>query len=441
MAEKNYMKDEIRSWWKNPIGRAALSNPLTAMPALQLAALKGGIKKNRAQSAPAASGGGYDPREFQAAIDAAIQAQQSSGQSMPNIPAIPVTAAEPQVPHGDGDAVSAYMAMMGGGGPAPDRAAYVQPFDDAEARSRETFTQAQGTIGSQYDALKAALGANHAQAQGVQQRLGDERLAQYAAAAAQIGELNSDVLRDIQLQGGGNAGAVTAEIGNREAEMRAQQARQQGLADEMAQSRQRSHDTRLADSDLLRQSALADAQNNLNSILNQIGVGRAQAERQYTNDAQDYARSQASARLSAVKEAMSQADDEAKAAEKFETERQKILKSIESSPYDEFMAGYADRAARFPKSVQVFESITNAAKGKGQMGLAQALRILGDHSKDISSGNYHLDYDDPESRIRNRINPTVLENWLRAYYDTDSKSPSKRKAEEMGLDLAALLGG
>jgi hypothetical protein len=180
------------------------------------------------------------------------------------------------------------LASLGGG---PDRNAYVAPFDQAEARAREAHAAAVPTIAGQYADMTRGLGDTQRAQQAQAQQTQANQAAAMASQQQLLQKLQAPVLADLQAQGGQAAvgsltGALQASMAAGQAGVGAAGAAQQQLSQNLANAQQQSYDSRIQDARLAEEAAQGNASQNLNSILNQIGVQRAGAERQYGDDVQ-----------------------------------------------------------------------------------------------------------------------------------------------------------
>lgn len=213
-----------------------------------------------------------------------------------------------------------------GGIPMPDRAAYIRPYDEAQARAETGAAQANNVISGQYDGLQSTLNkqaAGYAQAQA-------QLDAQHAAASSRLRDQAAALMTE---SGSVLQGAPASIAAGRNATADAQRANMMASqADATDLSRQIRNNTvqGLREDATATQGAEAAAlQSNsaqLRGLLAQIGLGRAQADRQYQSDAQavaarnaEIANSNANSRLGSMRALIelrqSQADAEAKQQE------------------------------------------------------------------------------------------------------------------------------
>lgn len=337
---------------------------------------------------------------------------------------------------GGGSILAAELAALGGG---PDKASYLRPFDEAEARSRAAYGSAVPSITDAYAQLQQRLRGTHGELAATQSRLAGEQAGRLAQGQQQVAQLQAPVLADLGANFGPDTlgslqGAVQAEAANQRAALAAQGTAQQSLAAELAAQSARSNETRIADSELGKQAALSRAQVNLNDILSQIGVQRAGAERQYANDLTAWEQAQAQAQIRAMREARSAADpmdalnyqakqlavakalrdlapnnDPLLALERAVKERQ--LRSALTPPGSSaaWQKAAASRARRSPTTMSYFQALTDT-NGSAQEALAGLQADLAHWAEDKKgAGRYVL-------HQGKRIDPNVVRTWVKQYY-------------------------
>lgn len=213
--------------------------------------------------------------------------------------AVPMRA-DPQPMDPGADLLSQYMAMLQNpvqraGVALPDHGSYIAPYDQAQQAAQTGAATANQTIGSQYGDLKSEL---QKQAQGYAIAQG-EIDKQHEAATAQLRQQASQLMHGTAgtiSQGGPASGAegLDAVTQAQQASMVAQQANN---ADMSKSVRDMTVNGLNQDATATQGASAAAQQNNqaqLAGLLNQIGLGRAGAERQYQSDLQS-AQSQNSA--------------------------------------------------------------------------------------------------------------------------------------------------
>lgn len=192
------------------------------------------------------------------------------------------------------------LATVGGG---PDRNAYIAPFDQAATRAQQSYQTALPEIASAYTGLRDQL----ASLQAAQATTSQQQMANQAKTGndtrALLASLAAPVLADIARQGQGTptglTGAAQANLGAAQMTLAQQAAAQQQLSQNLANAAQQSGQSRIADTELAQTQAGQSARQNLNQILNQIGLQKAGAEKAYEQASQAYQAQQANIALKA----------------------------------------------------------------------------------------------------------------------------------------------
>lgn len=413
---------------QRPNGLAALLNPSTAPPpANSLQALFAGHKPAPHATGlerlfPDATGAGADTVPTWQARAADYYGDNAVHTAAPE----PIADEEP----------SELDQLLASLGVAPNRGDYVRPYDEAEGRANAAYQAAGPSIASTYDQLRQQIAGGQTAADARQAQFAAGVSADQNAARSTIEQLQAAGLADLKAQGGDAltpslVGGAQVNANQNIANLLARGDSQRTLMSNTANAEDQSLAGRKLDADAGQAAAASNARTNLDSILNQIGLGRANAERQFQGDTQDRAQQEAGIRLKYHEAEIDRLNAEQKKAD----EMAKALDKVSTTPAKDFANSYAARAQRFPLATQVFEDITRMAKGKGQVGLAQALRILEAAKPALAKGQYSLDDDTP---IRARIDSQVLANWLHAFYDDETKRPNRDALAQLGIDPSAL---
>lgn len=317
------------------------------------------------------------------------------------------------------------------GGPilqtAPDLGSYVRPYDDASAGVTAMHGQVRPQIDSQYAALAAAL----------QERVGagqvrNEQTAGQLAAALQAAQGTSAAnwrgseqsLAAHGALGVGNiAGAAEAEQQAAQSQLAAQFAAQQSLAANVGASNNESNQARVSEADMAKQAALANADTNMQAALAKIGMGRADAESQYAQDAAST--SQANARLQQEyaqgqwenQMATEQATREDRAA------RQQLWNENLSQPGESFLARAPQLRQEMPAAYSGLMDILSANAEGGTLASAMAM-IDDDSMADLG--------EDEKSR---------LAQWLKEYYADQGGSYSLDRQKQAFANAGYIEGG
>lgn len=402
---------------KGPIVTAASSSP-RYRPAPTGAALRAAAKRATYPQQNLATA-----RNLSALIDQAL-ASRVPVAPLPQVYAPTSTAA--------GSGLDAELAALGG---EPQLSTYLRPFDEALARTREAHAAALPTIGAAYDRLKGGLAANQSEFAAVQARVAAEQVARQQQAQQQTAQLQRPVLNDLTSQFGADAlgsltGALGAEAAQQQANLTQQAQRHQSLAAEFAAQQQRSHQTRLADADLAREASVANAGVNLNSILGQIGVQRAGAERQYAGDLNEYQRQAAQLRTRAIREdgpdahldrqlkvlqlqrqiqELSAPEDPLLALERQVKERQLRSALTPAGSNPAWLRKAPVLAKRSPSAFAYLSALTDVNE-TARDALAGLQADLAEWQDDKRGGGKYVVYQGK------RISPETIRSWVKLYY-------------------------
>lgn len=179
---------------------------------------------------------------------------------------------------------SAYQAAAAAvAAPALEDYVNTEVYDVAESQARQSYKQALPTIKNISKQLMANLRGT------IKESREDAKRSEQTATRAErrnladVAQLQAQALGDLEAQFGSDlAGSVTSDQELLGAEYQ-QQARENALAEkahlrDMARAEREGHRDRMATGQAVRAAALSQAQTNLNDILNEIGLGRAQSE-------------------------------------------------------------------------------------------------------------------------------------------------------------------
>lgn len=163
--------------------------------------------------------------------------------------------------------------------PGVDVAAAVKPFDTAKATAQQTADAARGAISDSGAALVQRLGELQGQANQNNQQINSQIAGDLSALLARAQAQNAPLINDLAKQGASpQSQAIAARAGVLQQGLEGQGANQQALANRLAQAQQNNNTSLLQSADEQKAGALGTLENNLASILDQIGVKRAGAE-------------------------------------------------------------------------------------------------------------------------------------------------------------------
>lgn len=293
-----------------------------------------------------------------------------------------------------------------GGISMPDRAAYMSPFDEAERRANEAYGKTVPALEQLYGGLQQNVTARGAETTAAVDRLQAER-------EAQMGQRLSELAPTMPSQAALVAGGEVAT----------------GAAQEQAQSvealkaqfdAERARGSRLDQVDAQAQTALqqsvegakanstAAARNNLDSILQQIGVERAGAEAAYQDDVRQV--QSANADNARRQQEQQRADLEAELDRHLKLQTG-IAQMATGSGRKAFEAQVPQLSSAYPRQFRAFNDIVSRAKGKGQMGLASALQVLEEAAPGLQDGSIY----------GAKFGTGRLKSWLEAYFDEEDR--------------------
>lgn len=311
--------------------------------------------------------------------------------------------------------------------PQPNRADYIGPYDEAEASARQAYEAALPAIQGAYGQLRGDLAELHTDTNAQQAIISQQLQQRLGQGAAEVSGMNEAVLADLAAQGviPELMGRTGAEANQQLANVKEQGVSEQAMSDRLAQVSRQSQQSRLSDVGLAESAAQANAATNLEGILQQIGVGRAEAGREYTADSQSAATAAAELRLEA-----------AAADEKAKVEQAKamadVLKEAEKSAptaHDEFVKNVMPTMG--PKAAALFDTILGNVKGKGQEALVRAMREI---DRLEAGGGTYEHYDDAGNlEFSFKPDTATLRRWLEAYYDEDTKVHDPKLLQRLGL--------
>lgn len=311
------------------------------------------------------------------------------------------------------------LAALGGG---PEKDSYLRPFDEAEQRVRSTYTQALPDITRAYDELRTRLGAGQQQFSAEQAQIASEQQARMAQLAEKVKQLQGPAGADLAAQSGGSAApsltaGVNAQAASTEANLADAQRRQQAFLENLARTGEQSASSRLASTHTAQQAATGNATQNLNTILSQLGLQKANAEARYQNDRADHDRQVAGTKISAMKEAARARQDEAKEAAAAEKEIQGAYKKAlaTNAPVYDFAREHPYLKTA-PATTKAFTDLMASVKEGGAIGKSQALGLLNNHQNELTQKQKDKDGVETTYLYGRPINPEFLRKMIDEYY-------------------------
>jgi hypothetical protein len=301
----------------------------------------------------------------------------------------------------------------------PNKADYTKPFDDARAQSYTTYAEAVPTLNNIYDDLQGGLkqqrAAQLAEQASARKQAGAEQSAMMQQAAALT--TPTALARELGIAGpesaaGQQAAADKAFMALRGADA-AQVGRQLEEADASAAAGRRE------DAEALRSGSLSNAKNNLDALLNQIGLGKAQAERQYAQDANETraANNAAQQQYAQLKDQLqrNQLESMKQAEQMWADQNEKFAQAASTTGRQQWEMQLDDIQARYPRSAKAMLDIIEAA-GSGPTARAKAMQLLSENASALKSGKMM----DGEGNVQYGGKPVGVESvrkWLQQFYD------------------------
>lgn len=288
----------------------------------------------------------------------------------------------------------------------PARDGYLRPFDDAEAAARRAHKASSAVIDDTYTGLGETLDQNqaeYAEDLAEQQKL---RAAERALVARQQAESfgTGSLAQELGVDGDLAAQASLLADLQRQSDQGAKT-----VADELATSQAQDFQSRKESVEGGRGAAQATAATNLESLLGQIGLGRAEAERQFAADAASVQNRNAQGLAQA--RAAYQRDLEAreKEFERYVTDQEKLAENFTIPVWDQRSPKTQERMRRNPKAMEFFDFyIGEVGDSRTPRNMREAIRGL-----DAAAQGW-------KEATGQSIDTKVLAQWLREYYGEES---------------------
>lgn len=213
----------------------------------------------------------------------------------------------------------------------PDRNSYLAPYVQAEAAANESFNAGKGVITGAFGELRGDLDRNQSEFVADQGAVDQQQAMERRLIAAQEAESfkPSGLSQDLGLAPGlAQEQALLSALSQQGATAA------DNLADRMTASQAQDFKSRQEGVGHSEASAMANAQNNLQALLGKIGLSKADAERQYTNDV-NAIQQQNQANERAIRDQfLAQQQQQMADMERFEKQQLKLLKDSETDPWD-----------------------------------------------------------------------------------------------------------
>ena len=300
---------------------------------------------------------------------------------------------------------------------------YMAPFDQAETAANASAEAGRGVIGGAYDELEGDLAQNQAEFAADQAAIAD-RQARERRLMEQETARNSNpsgLARELGVAGDleGEQGLLDAlsSQGNQSAD---------SLTQRMEQSQAQDFNSRVEGVGASEAAALANTQANLQALLGQIGLGRADAQRQHTSDAAGIQRQNADAARTIRQEFQDQQQQEQQDQDDWRNEQAGLLKGAEEDPWDG--EAFDRRAEANPKATSFFMTMIDDLGGKRNR--RTAAKAKGELD------NYLQQY--REEAVKAKVTPTnfnrkVLLDWIDDYF-SDRRIINEKRFFQSGGD-------
>lgn len=281
----------------------------------------------------------------------------------------------------------------------PSLDSYIAPYMQAEQAANEAYDASTKVIETGADQLEGRLNESQEQFEARQAEAAQSEALRRQFAAQQQEEIlaPSGLAQELGVDPGIEAeGALLKSL--------AAQANtsQQGLTDRMSEAQAQDFQTRLESAAASEQNALAVASNNLSQLLQQIGLGKAEAERQHASDVNSIRNQNAQLESQARREYQSMVEAEEKARAQYETEQMKL---VEGATKDAWELAEPMRAQKNKKAMEFFDYLTDTyGRSKDSASMREALRAL---PEEVAAWN---------AEMNTSLNPRVLAQWVQEFY-------------------------
>lgn len=282
----------------------------------------------------------------------------------------------------------------------PSRDSYLAPFLQAEQAANEAHAASTGVINQGAEQLVNRLNQGQEQFVADRDELGREEAMRRRLAQQELDQTlaPSGLAQELGVAPGIQAeGALIQGLANM-----ANQS-QDSLNENMAESQAQGFQSRLESADASKTNALATAANTLQTLLAQIGVGKAEAEQAFTQDSNRVRATNQQNEASARREFQKLQEEQRQAEEKLVQERQAIIDEYSMPAWE---ATRPLRAIRNENALAFFEGLIDNVAGKARSPQAKRaiLEVLPEQiriAREEGDGNF---------------NEKVLRQWVEEYF-------------------------
>lgn len=201
-------------------------------------------------------------------------------------PGAPSMPAQPQLPNGIAPQNNGMGGMMMPGISLPSMSSYIQPYEQAKSNAQDTYNQAVPVILQQYKDLRGQLQQQHKQDLNDLATATHQAVVQQSRNANDLQQQTAAPIADLQSQFGGAAPAsvvsgVVAKNAQQQADLKDAAANQAQYSKNIQTQQNQNNAGNMSDASMAQQGAIQGAQQNLKSLLGQIGLKEADAKTQY----------------------------------------------------------------------------------------------------------------------------------------------------------------
>lgn len=277
---------------------------------------------------------------------------------------------------------------------------FLAPYIAAEGAANEAYEASKGVIEESAQTLVDRLNRGQeqfvadreglAQQEAIQRRMQAQELDQIVAPSGLAKELGVD--NDIAAEGALLKGL--AQMANQS---------QDEINNNMAESQARGFQSRLEGAESSKAASLATAANTLQALLAQIGVGKADAQREYTSEANRIRATNQQNELAARQQWLQEQEAQRQAEERLAADRQAL---IDKHSMDAWEAQAPLRRQRNPRAFGFIESVLKNVAGdsrspQAKQAVLQALPGLMQTARESGQGTF---------------NEQVLRGWIDEYF-------------------------
>lgn len=314
----------------------------------------------------------------------------------------------------------------------PSRDSYIQPYLDAEAAAREAHTAGRGVIEDATAELNRDLNANQ------EQFLAERAEAQEAEALRR--EFARQQQEEVLAPSGLAAElGVDSEIAGEAALLKDLAAQadnsQDSLNENMGDSQAQDFQSRLESAEASKANAFANASNNLQALLSQIGLEKAGAERAYEQDAASVQQANAQSKANAQQRYRQFQQEQAEQELKFREQQMQLVDEFSTPAWE---AKAPIRRAENPKAYGFTEALIEQVAGDQRSSTAKRA-VLTMLPRALALAAEPVENDDGTITKGTRFNEAIIRDWIEEYF-SDRKVFDAEGFESAGGDPSLFAG-